>query len=302
MARLCEGRICAITGAGNGLGRAYALMLAAQGASVVVNDIGVNRDGSGDVSTGPAQLVVDEIVAAGGTAIADTNDISTTEGANAFVQKAIDEFGRLDVLINNAGILRDRSLVNMTDSEWDDVIRVHLRGTYAPSHAAAQYWKQQHAADAGIDARLINTTSVSGIFGNYGQANYGAAKAGIAAFTVITSMELARYGVTVNAISPGALTRMTEDLMPGDLTEEQKAQRSPDWVASAVTWLASEESKDITGRVILASGSTLAVAEGWVAGPSSAAIQDPEAVGPVLAGLVAAARTNSDMSGTSKPA
>ncbi|WP_116998924.1 SDR family NAD(P)-dependent oxidoreductase [Desertimonas flava] len=302
MGRLCEGRICAITGAGNGLGRAYALMLAAQGASVVVNDIGVNRDGTGEVSTGPAQLVVDEIAAAGGTAVADTNDISTTDGANAFVRRAIDEFGRLDVLINNAGILRDRTLVNMTDSEWDDVIRVHLRGTYAPSHAAARYWKEQHAAGAGIDARLINTTSVSGIFGNYGQANYGAAKAGIAAFTVITSMELARYGVTVNAISPGALTRLTEDLMPGDLTEEDKAQRSPDWVASIVTWLASEESKDITGRVILSSGSTLAVAEGWVAGPSSEPIADPEAVGPVLAGLVAAARTNSDMSGAPKPA
>src|SRR5581483_2936031 len=217
--RLCEGRICVITGAGRGIGREYALMLAAHGAHVVVNDLGGDRTGSG-TDTGPAQQVVDEITAAGGAAVANTDDISTWDGAKALVEQAVQVFGGLDVVVNNAGILRDRMLVNMSEEDWDSVIQVHLKGTFAVARHAGAYWRDRTKAGETNDARIINTTSVSGIYGNIGQANYGAAKAGIAGFTIIAARELGRYGVTVNAIAPGALTRMTEDL---PLTDETKA-------------------------------------------------------------------------------
>ncbi len=217
MAGMCDGRVCIVTGGGRGLGREYSLALAREGASVVVNDLGGSRDGTG-TDAGPAQAVVDEIVAAGGVAVANTDDVSDWAGAERLVNQAITVFGRLDVLVNNAGILRDRMLANMTEEEWDSVIKVHLKGTFAPSRHAAAYWKERHKAGEGNDARIINTTSVSGIYGNPGQTNYGAAKAGIAGFTIIAARELARYGVTVNAIAPGALTRLTEDLnLPEEL-------------------------------------------------------------------------------------
>ena len=181
--RICEGRICVITGAGRGIGREYALALAREGASVVVNDLGGARDGSGS-DAGPAQAVVDEITAAGGAAVANTDDISSWDGAKALVDQAIEVFGGLDVVVNNAGILRDRMLVNMTEEEWDSVIQVHLKGTFAPARHAAAYWRDRAKAGEANDARIINTTSVSGIYGNPGQTNYGAAKAGIAGFTV----------------------------------------------------------------------------------------------------------------------
>ena len=187
--RMCEGRVCIVTGAGRGLGREYALSLAHHGAKVVVNDLGGGRDGTG-ADTGPAQEVVDEIKAAGGEAAANTDDISSWDGAASLVQQAIDTFGGLDVLVNNAGILRDRMLFSMTEEEWDAVIRVHLKGTFAPSHHAAAYWRERSKAGEAVDARLVNTTSVSGLYANVGQTNYGAAKAGIAAFTQIAAQEL----------------------------------------------------------------------------------------------------------------
>ena len=284
--RMCEGRVCIVTGAGRGLGREYALSLAQHGAKVVVNDLGGSRDGTG-ADTGPAQEVVDEIKAAGGEAAANTDDISSWDGAASLVQQAIDTFGGLDVLVNNAGILRDRMLFSMTEEEWDAVIRVHLKGTFAPSHHAAAYWRERSKAGEAVDARLVNTTSVSGLYANVGQTNYGAAKAGIAAFTQIAAQELSRYGVTVNAIGPGALTRLTGDL---EMTDELRRNFAPTWVAPVITWLASTDSADITGQVIEASGLVLAVAEGWHRGPSTEPVESPEEVGPLVRKLVADAR------------
>jgi len=284
---MCEGRVCVVTGAGRGLGRQYALSLAAHGAKVVVNDLGGNRDGTG-ADVGPAQEVVDEIKAAGGEAVANTDDISSWDGAAGLIQQVIDAFGKLDVLVNNAGILRDRMVFSMTEEEWDVVIRVHLKGTFAPSHHAAAYWRERSKAGEKLDARLINTTSVSGLYANVGQTNYGAAKAGIAAFTQIAAQELARYGVAANCIAPGALTRLTGDLE--GLTDDIRQSFAPTWVAPVVTWLASPDSSDVTGQVIEASGLVLAVAEGWHRGPSAQPVESPGEVGPVVRKLLADAR------------
>jgi len=292
----CEGRVCIVTGAGRGIGAEHAKMLAAHGAKVVVNDLGGMRDGTGS-SLGPAEQVVEAIRQAGGEAVANGDDVSDWEGAARMVRQAIDTYGRLDVLVNNAGILRDRMLVNMSEAEWDAVIKVHLKGTFAPSRHAAAYWREESKAGRAVDARLINTTSVSGIYGNPGQTNYGAAKMGIAAFTIIAARELGRYGVTVNAIAPGALTRLTEDLGMGQGSEEEKERMHPRWIAPICTWLASTESRDVTGRVFEASGRMLAVAESWHRGPGVDAIEDPTTLGPVVADLVARARKNAGMDG-----
>jgi NAD(P)-dependent dehydrogenase (short-subunit alcohol dehydrogenase family) len=284
--RMCEGRVCIVTGAGRGLGREYALSLARHGAKVVVNDLGGSRDGTG-ADAGPAQEVVDEIKATGGDAAANTDDVSSWDGAASLVQQAIDTFGRLDVLVNNAGILRDRMLFSMTEEEWDSVIRVHLKGTFAPSHHAAAYWREQSKVGETVDARLVNTTSVSGLYANVGQTNYGAAKAGIAAFTQIAAQELSRYDVTVNAIGPGALTRLTGDL---EITDEIRRNFAPTWVAPVITWLASPDSADVTGQVIEASGLVLAIGEGWHRGPSTKPVEAPEDVGPLVRQLLTEAR------------
>jgi NAD(P)-dependent dehydrogenase (short-subunit alcohol dehydrogenase family) len=296
MSRLCEGRVAIVTGAGRGIGREHALSLASQGAKVVVNDLGGNVDGSGgDIS--PAQQVVNEIVAMGGEAVANGDNVASWEGAQRLINTAVETFGDLHVVVNNAGILRDRMLANMTEEEWDAVINVHLKGTFGPARWAAAYWRDQVKAGKTVDGRIINTTSVSGIYGNVGQTNYGAAKAGIASFTVIAALELARYGVTVNAVAPVALTRMTEGLGPAPETDEEREMRSPRWIAPIVTWLASEESRDVTGRVFEASGQTLAIAEGWVRGPQHAPVEDPTVLGPIVAELMAGARKNSGMDG-----
>jgi NAD(P)-dependent dehydrogenase (short-subunit alcohol dehydrogenase family) len=284
--RMCEGRVCIVTGAGRGLGREYARSLARHGAKVVVNDLGGGRDGTG-ADTGPAQEVVDEITATGGDAAANTDDVSSWDGAANLVQQAIDTFGGLDVLVNNAGILRDRMLFSMTEEEWDGVIRVHLKGTFAPSHHAATFWRERSKSGEPVDARLVNTTSVSGLYANVGQTNYGAAKAGIATFTQIAAQELSRYGVTVNAIAPGALTRLTGDL---EITDEIRRNFAPTWVAQVITWLASPDSADVTGQVIEASGLVLAVAEGWHRGPSTDPVETPEEVGPLVRELLTDAR------------
>ncbi|MCP5058129.1 MAG: SDR family NAD(P)-dependent oxidoreductase [bacterium] len=296
MSSFCEDRVVIVTGAGRGIGREYALMLADHGAKVIVNDLGGARDGTGS-DLGPADEVVNEIKAAGGEAVANGSDVSDFGQAKEMIQQAIDTYGRLDALVNNAGILRDRMLVNMQESEWDAVIQVHLKGTFAPAHHAAGYWREQSKAGNPVDARLINTSSVSGIYGNPGQTNYGAAKAGIAAFTVIASRELKRYGVTVNCIAPGALTRLTEDLQPGEITDEMREAQSPRWIAPIVTWLASTESRDVTGRVFEASGSVLAIAEGWHRGPTVAPVSDPTTLGPIVRDMVKQARMNAGMGG-----
>ncbi len=296
MTRLCEGRIAIVTGAGRGIGREHALMLAHHGAKVVVNDLGGNVDGSGGDQT-PAHQVVAEIQAMGGDAVVNGDNVASWEGAQRLINTAIETFGDLHVVVNNAGILRDRVLVNMTEEEWDAVINVHLKGTFAPSRWAAAYWREQSKAGRPVSGRIINTTSVSGIYGNPGQTNYGAAKAGIASFTNIAALELARYGVTVNAVGPVALTRMTEGLGPAPETDEEREARSPRWIAPIVTWLASEESAGVSGRVFEASGQVLAVAEGWVRGPRHAPVDDPTTLGPIVADLVGKARRNSGMNG-----
>ncbi len=296
MSAFCEDRVAIVTGAGRGIGKEHALMLAAHGAKVVVNDLGGARDGTG-ADAGPAQEVVDEIRAAGGQAVANGDDVSDFGAAKRMVEQAIDEFGGLDVLVNNAGILRDRMLVNMEEQEWDAVIQVHLKGTFAPSRHAAAYWRERSKAGDPVDGRIINTTSVSGIYGNPGQTNYGAAKMGIAAFTIIAARELGRYGVTVNGVAPGALTRLTEDLGMGQASEERKEQMNPRWIAPIVTWLASADSKGITGRIFEASGGMLAVAEGWHRGPTVEPVDDPTKLGPIVTEMVKQARLNAGMNG-----
>jgi NAD(P)-dependent dehydrogenase (short-subunit alcohol dehydrogenase family) len=296
MSRLCEGRIAIVTGAGRGIGREHALSLARHGAKVVVNDVGGAVDGTGgDLS--PAQLVVAEIEEMGGEAIANGESVSDFEGAERLIQAAVDAFGDLHVVVNNAGILRDRMLANMTEAEWDAVIDVHLKGTFAPSRHAVGYWRAMAKAGKTVSGRIINTTSVSGIYGNPGQTNYGAAKAGIAAFTQILALEVARYGVTVNAVAPVALTRMTENLGPAPETDDERRARSPAWIAPIVTWLASQEASDVTGRVFEASGQVLAIAEGWVRGPRAEPVEDPTLLGAIVEGLLAQARPNSGMNG-----
>ena len=242
MSRLCEGKVVIVTGAGRGIGRGHALEFARQGARVVVNDLGADVDGTGS-STGPAGEVVEEIRAAGGEAIANGENVADWAGARRLVNSAIEAFGGLDVLVNNAGILRDRMVVNMTEEEWDAVINVHLKGTFAPTHWAAAYWREEAKAGDPVNAAIVNTSSGSGIFGNQGQTNYGAAKAGIAAFTIICAQELARYGVRVNAIAPGARTRMTQGLRPGaaEVPADRFDARAPENVAPTVVWLASDE-------------------------------------------------------------
>ena len=300
MSGINDGRVVIVTGAGRGIGREHALLFASTGAKVVVNDLGAEVDGSGS-STGPAGEVVDEIRAAGGEAIANGENVADYEGAGRMVRAAVDAFGRLDVIVNNAGILRDRMLVNMTEAEWDAVIHVHLKGTFAPTRAAAEYWRNEAKAGNTVDARIINTSSPSGLFGNAGQTNYGAAKAGIASFTIICGLELGRYGVTANAIAPVARTRMTEPLGIGGPPEDaaQFDRLDPANISPLVVWLGSPESKDITGRVFCVDGDRISVAEGWQRGPTAEKGDrwDPAELGGVVPDLVKNARPNAGMMG-----
>ena len=297
MAGLCEGRVAIVTGAARGVGRQHALQLANAGAKVVVNDLGAGVDGKG-ADESPAQRVVNEIKAAGGEAIVNGDDVSNFDGAKNMVDTAINTFGKLDILVNNAGILRDRMLVNMTEEEWDAVIQVHLKGTFAPSRHAASYWRamsKQNDDGKPVMGRIINTSSTSGIYGNIGQTNYGAAKAGIAAFTIIAARELARTGVTVNAISPSAYTRMTDNLR--EYSEEDKQVRDPSWVSPTIVYLASEEAQDISGRVIQAGAGMVAVCEGWRRGAEIDQMDDPAALGLKIREMIAQCRKNSGMDG-----
>jgi NAD(P)-dependent dehydrogenase (short-subunit alcohol dehydrogenase family) len=295
MKKLCEDRVVIVTGAARGIGREYALQLAEHGAKVVVNDLGVTRDGVGRDDSA-AQAVVDEIRAAGGDAIANGDDIADWNGSRHLIESTVAHYGALHALVNNAGILRDRTLVNMEENEWDAVVNVHLKGTFAPSHHAAAHWRTlQKESGQPVQGRIINTSSGSGLFGNIGQTNYGAAKAGVAAMTIIAARELKRYGVTVNAIMPHAQTRMTESLR--ERTPEEIAARHPRWIAPAVVWLASEESGEVTGRVYEVGGGYLAAMEGWHRGPQADPVDDPEQIGPVMLDLARRARRNADMKG-----
>lgn len=286
---LLKGRVAIVTGGGRGVGRAYSLKLAEQGAKVLVNDLGATASGEGSDAS-PAQEVVNEIKAKGGDAAVNGADVSNFAQAQEMVQQAIDTFGGLDILINNAGILRDRMLVNMTEDEWDAVIKVHLKGTFAPSHHAANYWRIKSKAGEKVDARIINTTSHSALYANIGQANYAAAKAGIASFSQVAARELQRIGVTVNAIAPRAETRMTAGLR--EWTPEQLERRDPEWIASFVTWLASPEASYVSGRVFEVWGYGITVAESWQHGPSMEASKDPTTLGEGVKKILKFARSN----------
>ncbi|MGH3048959.1 MAG: SDR family oxidoreductase [Gaiellaceae bacterium] len=260
-----SGKVAIVTGAGRGIGRAHALALAAAGAKVVVNDLGGTLAGEGADLT-PAQQVVAEIEAAGGAAAANGENVADFEGAGRMVRQAIDDFGRLDILVNNAGILRDRMIVNMTEAEWDAVIAVHLKGHFAPTQHAAAYWRERAKAGNELHARVVNTASPSGVFGNIGQANYGAAKAGIAGFTIIVAQELQRYGVTVNCIAPNARTRMTEDTFEMDTPEDGFDPLDPANMSAVVVALCADEAQQITGQVFHVWGGAVNALRGWSAG------------------------------------
>jgi NAD(P)-dependent dehydrogenase (short-subunit alcohol dehydrogenase family) len=260
-----EGKVAIVTGAGRGIGRSHALALAAAGANVVVNDLGAGLAGEGaDLS--PAEQVVEEIRAAGGEAVANGENVGDFAGAGRMVQQALDAFGRLDIVVNNAGILRDRMLVNMTEDEWDAVINVHLKGHFGPTRHAAAYWRERSKAGEDVKARVVNTASPSGVFGNVGQANYGAAKAGIAAFTLIVAQELGRYGVTVNCIAPNARTRMTEETFEMDVPDGSFDPLDPANMSPVVVALCADEAQGITGQVFHVWGGAVNALRGWSAG------------------------------------
>ena len=262
---LFDGRVAVVTGAGRGIGRAEALLLAAEGARVVVNDLGGAASGEGSDVT-PAQQVVDEILAAGGEAVANTDDVSTWSGAEQLIGQAIEAFGRLDILVNNAGILRDRMSFSMSEQDWDAVIAVHLKGHFCTTRFAGAHWRERSKAlGAPVDAAIVNTASESGLYGNAGQVNYAAAKAGIAAMTIVVARELERYGVRVNAIAPVARTRLTE-AVAGDymqVAEGDFDRFAPENVAAAACWLASPLASGISGQVLKVQGGVLQLLEGW---------------------------------------
>ncbi len=296
MTGICDGRVVIVTGGARGIGRGHATLFAREGARVIVNDWGAEVDGNGG-APGPAGEVVDEIRAAGGEAIANGEDVADWQGAERLVHAALETYGRLDVVINNAGILRDRMLVNMEEREWDEVIRVHLKGTAAVSHFAAAHWRERSKAGLGNEARIINTSSGSGLYGNPGQSNYGAAKAGIAAFTIIAALELERYGVTVNAIAPAARTRMSPPsgrIRSVEIPEGQFDPYAPDNVAPLVVWLGSGESSAVSGRVFGIAGGEIYVGEGWQPGAriDKGERWSPDELGSVISGLLAGSREN----------
>ena len=260
---LFDGKVAIVTGAGRGIGRAEALVLAGEGAAVVVNDLGTTLDGSSETS--PAQEVVDEIIAAGGRATTNADDVSSWAGAENLVRTTVDEFGGLDILVNNAGVLRDSMSFKMDEDEWDAVIRVHLKGHFAPSRFAAEHWRAQSKAGNDRGGRIINTASEAGLYGGTAQANYVAAKAGIAGMTIGLARELKSYGVTVNAIAPRARTRMTETVL-GDFgapTEDGFDEWDPANIGPVVAWLASDLAADVTGQVFVVFAGRLHLMEGW---------------------------------------
>ncbi|MEW1687971.1 SDR family oxidoreductase [Streptomyces sp. NPDC091265] len=293
MTGLCDGRVVIVTGAGRGLGRAHALAFAAEGAKVVVNDLGVGPGGDGG-SSGPARRVADEIVAAGGEAVAHGGDIATTGGAAGLVATALEAFGRLDTLVNNAGFLRDRMLVNLDEDDWDAVMRVHLKGHFLPLKHAAAHWRSEAKAGRRPVARVINTSSGAGLLGSVGQGNYSAAKAGILGLTLVAAAELERYGVQVNALAPAARTRMTEQTFAGTMAAPGEGAfdaMAPENVSPLVVWLGSAASDGVSGRVFEAEAGRITVMQGWRAGPTTdlGARWEPGAAGEAARKLLAEA-------------
>lgn len=292
---MLEGRAVIVTGAGRGLGRAHALAFAAAGAKVVVNDFDPGKDGR-PTGESPAEQVVDAIRAAGGEAVVNGDDIADWDGAERLVNTALDGFGRLDVLVNNGGFLRDRMLATMSEEEWDAVIRVHLKGHFAPMRHASTYWRAQAKAGNAVDARIINTSSGAGLLGSIGQGNYAAAKAGIATLTIQAAAEFARYGITVNAIAPAARTRMTVGA-GGAMAETMAAPEegfdamAPENVSPLVVWLGSTASAHVTGRVFEVEGGKVSLADGWRHGTviDKGARWDPQELGPVVDELIGGA-------------
>jgi NAD(P)-dependent dehydrogenase (short-subunit alcohol dehydrogenase family) len=261
-----DGKVAIVTGAGRGIGREHALALAEAGAKVVVNDLGATLAGEGADAT-PAQQVVQEIEGQGWLAVANGDDVADFAGAERLIRQALDTYGRLDILVNNAGITRDRMLVNMTEEEWDSVLTVHLKGHFAPTRHAAAYWREQSKAGEEVHGRVINTSSPSGVFGNVGQTNYGAAKAGIAGFTIIAAQELSRYDVTVNCLAPNARTRMTEHTF-GEIPKPEGGfdTMDPANIAPIVVALCADEAQDITGQCFFVFGGAVSVLRPWDAG------------------------------------
>jgi NAD(P)-dependent dehydrogenase (short-subunit alcohol dehydrogenase family) len=292
MSGICANRVVVVTGAGRGLGRAHALAFAAEGARLVVNDLGVGLDGTPEPD-GPAARVVAGIRAAGGEAVAHAGDIATTEGAASLVRTALDTYGRLDTLVNNAGFLRDRMLVNLDEDDFDAVVRVHLKGHFLPLRHAAAHWRAETKAGRPPTARIVNTSSGAGLLGSVGQGNYSAAKAGIVALTLVAAAELRRYGVQVNAIAPAARTRMTERTFADTMAAPDSGfdAMAPENVSPLVVWLGSAASTGVTGRVFETEGGKITVMEGWRPGPSAdkGARWEPAEAGETVRKLLAEA-------------
>jgi len=292
VSEICKGRVVIVTGAGRGIGREHALEFARQGAKVVVNDLGVSLAGEGGGSE-PAHEVVEEIRRDGGEAVANGADVADFEQARALVAQAVEAFGGLDVVVNNAGFVRDRMFVSCSEQEWDAVIRVHLKGHFAVANQAAAYWRSQSKQGQEVDARIINTSSGAGLQGSVGQSAYSVAKAGIATLTLVQAVELARYGVTANAIAPSARTRMTEEVFAEMM---KKPDEGFDPMAAAnisplVVWLGSSESREVSGRVFELAGGKISLADGWRQGPEvdKGERWDPAELDQVVAGLLSAA-------------
>jgi len=289
---ICEGRVVIVTGAGRGIGREHALELARQGASIVVNDLGGSAAGEGRDAS-PAQEVVAAIQKGGGRAIVNGSDVADFEQAGALVKQTLEDFGRLDAVVNNAGILRDRMFVNGSVEEWDAIMRVHLRGHFCVTRQACAHWRDRSKAGERVAARIVNTSSGAGLQGSVGQSNYAAAKAGIAALTLVQAVELARYGVTANAIAPSARTRLTESVFPDMMRKPEQGfdAMDPANIAPLVAWLCSEESGDVTGRVFEIEGGKISVADGWRTGPAidRGGRWDPADVGDAVREILAKA-------------
>ncbi|MER7172940.1 SDR family oxidoreductase [Streptomyces mesophilus] len=291
---LCAERVVVVTGAGRGLGRAHALAFAAEGARVVVNDLGVGLDGTAAGADSPAARVVAEIEAAGGSAVAHGGDMATSEGASSLIRTALEAYGRVDTLVNNAGFLRDRMLVNLDEDDWDAVMRVHLKGHFLPLKHAAAWWRAEAKAGRTVAARVVNTSSGAGLLGSVGQGNYSAAKAGILGLTSVAAAEMGRYGVQVNAIAPAARTRMTEETFAATMAAPGEGDfdaMAPENVSPLVVWLGSSASEGVTGRVFEVEAGKVTVMEGWRRGPSAdkGARWAPAEVGDVALKLLASA-------------
>jgi NAD(P)-dependent dehydrogenase (short-subunit alcohol dehydrogenase family) len=301
MAGLCAGRTVIVTGAGRGLGRAYALAFARAGARVVVNDLGTTLAGVGrDAAT--AQLVVDEIRAAGGEALANGDDVSEWDSAGRIIAMALEHFGGLDVVVNNAGFVRDRMFVSATVEEWDATIKVHLRGHFCVARHAVDYWRGCAKQGKLVDARIINTSSGAGLNGSIAQSAYAAAKGGIASLTLVQAAELARYGITANALAPAARTRMTEQAFAEKMQRPASGfdVQDPDNIAPVVVWLGSAQSRAVSGCVFELEGGKIMIADGWNDGPQidKQARWHPEEVGAAVSGLLARRRAQKKVYGT----